>query len=504
MRIVIAGFSHETNTFAKSRADDAAFAHGGGFPPFTRGAAMFNILHAKANIPAAGFIAAALAANDEIVPVLWTAACPSGLVLRRTYERISDEIIDGIRAALPADAIYLDLHGAMVCEHEFCGESALLRRIRAITGPELPIIASLDLHANVSPLMLELADVCVGFRTYPHTDMAATGARCYQALLQRIEAGARLAYCAHSIPYLTPICWQSTNDQPAKRLYARLEEIERETSALLSFTMGFPAADIPFCGAMVWAHARDPEIAKHAANLIKTDVLAAEADFHGMLYEPMQAIAEAMALREKANAPVILADPQDNPGAGGNGDTTGVLRALVAADIDGTALGLFYDPKAALAAHAAGEGATISLALGGRGAEPDDRPFDVTAEVERLSDGQFIASGPYFGRISMNLGLSACLRIGSVRVAVVSERAQMADLEMFRFLGIEPGTASILAVKSAVHFRAAFEPIASKILTVIAPGAMRMRATDWSWRHLPRGLRLMPGGPAHLPNPETA
>ena len=496
MRIIVAGFQHETNTFADSRADDAAFAHGGGFPPLTRGAAMFDALHPAANLPAAGFIAAAQAAGDTILPILWCAACPSGFVVRSTYEKIADEIVQGIRDALPADAIYLDLHGAMVAEHQPCGEGELLARVRAVTGPDLPIVVSLDLHANVSARMLDLADATVAFRTYPHTDMAATGRRAYDVLAARIAQGGPFATVAHRSPYLTPICWQSTHDEPARGLYARLEAIEQATGATLSFAMGFPAADIPDCGAMVWAHAPTPEVAKAAADAMNAALLAAEADFNGRLYDPAEAVAEALALNEQGVQPVILADPQDNPGAGGSSDTTGILRALVAADVPDAALGLFHDPAAAAKAHAAGTGATLTLALGGNAGLPDDRPFTVTAVVEKLSDGRLTTSGPYYGTLAMDLGPSACLRIGGTRVAVVTNRAQMADLEMFRFLGIEPATCPILVVKSAVHFRAAFQPIAGKLLTAIAPGAMRMRAMDWDWHHLPEGLRLMPGGPA--------
>ncbi|MFT3688981.1 M81 family metallopeptidase [Paenirhodobacter sp.] len=485
MRIIFAGFQHETNTFAPDLADDAAFAHGGGFPGLCRGADVVRALVPTANIPGAGFLAAAREAGAEVVPLLWCAACPSGFVARETYEKIAGEIVEGIRANLPADAIYLDLHGAMVAEHVPDGEGELLARIRAVT--DIPVIVSLDLHANVTARMVDLADALVAFRTYPHVDMALTGRRAFDLLERRLTG----PFCKamRRIPFLIPICWQATEEEPARHLYQRLEEIG---AVSLSWAMGFPAADFPECGPVVWAYGATQAEADAAADALTADILAAESAFSGPLYDPQAAVAKALALNAEGIRPVVIADAQDNPGAGGSSDTTGLLRALVAAGVPNGAVGVIHDPAAVIAAQQAGVGAQVTLALGG---STGDGPFPATFTVAALSDGHLRTFGPYYGERDMDLGPSACLAVGGVRVLVASQKAQLADREMFRYLGVEPTEADILVVKSAIHFRADFRPIAGEILTAVAPGAMMMRATDWHWRHLPGDIRLMPMGP---------
>lgn len=498
MRIIVCGFQHETNTFAPAKADYAAFEHGGGWPGISRGAALFEALTSTSNIPAAGFIEAARVAGHEIVPIVWAAASPSAHVTRDAYERIAGEIVAGVGAALPADAIYLDLHGAMVAEHADDGEGELIARVRAVAGPDVPIVVSLDLHANVTRRMLAQADALVAFRTYPHVDMAETGVRALRLIEERVRLGRRFAVASRRIPCLIPICWQSTQDEPAGGLYRTLARIEADTAAAsLSFTMGFAAADFPECGPVVWACAADPAAAEKAVEDMSEAVLAAEPYFAGPLLDPDAAVRQAMALAATGKRPVVIADAQDNPGAGGNSDTTGLLRALIANGATKAALGLMVDPAAAAAAHAAGEGATITLTLGGRSPVAGDAPLTLDFTVEKLSDGNLRTTGPYYGARDMQLGPSACLVHGGVRVVVASHKAQLADQAMFRYAGVEPTAQDILVVKSAIHFRADFQPIAAAILTAVAPGPMAMLATDWQWKHLPPDIRMAPCGPTY-------
>lgn len=496
MRIIFCGFQHETNTFAPTKADYAAFEHGGGFPGLCRGAALFDELVSTANIPAAGFIQAAKAAGHELVPVLWCAAVPSAHVTRDTYERIAGEIVEGIKAAMPADAIYMDLHGAMVAEHFDDGEGEIISRVRAAVGPDVPVIVSLDLHANVTEKMLSGADGLVAFRTYPHIDMAETGKRACRLLEDRVRLGRPFALASKRLPFLLPICWQSTQDEPAGGLYRLLEEIEKATGVIsLSFTMGFAAADFAECGPVVWAYADTLEKAQAAVNEMTDAVMAAESRFAGPLYEPDAVVKKAMEIAATTDRPVVVADAQDNPGAGGNSDTTGILRALIANGATKAAIGVIYDPEAAAAAHAAGEGATVTLTLGGRSPVEGDEPLVMAFNVDRLSDGNLRTMGPYYGERDMYLGPSACLSVGGVRIVVASQKAQLADQAMFRYVGIEPTSEDILVVKSAIHFRADFRPIAAEILTAVAPGPMAMLATDWQWKNLPADMRMLPCGP---------
>jgi microcystin degradation protein MlrC len=221
-------------------------------------------------------------------------------------------------------------------------------------------------------------------------------------------------------------------------------------------------------------------------------VEAAESSFSGRVYSPGEGVTEAMRLARGAGRPVVLSDTQDNPGAGANSDTTGMLRALLDARAPG-ALGNLFDPAAARIVHQAGAGATVRLALGGR-SQPGDRPFEGEFVVEQLSDGVFRCPGPFYGGRVMQMGPSAGLRIDDVRIALTSAKAQMADREMFRALGIHPEAEKIVVVKSSNHFRADFQPIAEAVLVCAAPGPMAVNPATLPWRRLRPGLRLEPLG----------
>jgi microcystin degradation protein MlrC len=228
-----------------------------------------------------------------------------------------------------------------------------------------------------------------------------------------------------------------------------------------------------------------------------------EDDFDGRIYSPDEGVRLAMELAKTATKPIVIADTQDNPGAGGDSDTTGMLRALVRNNAQRAAIGAICDPASARAAHAAGAGATVTLALGGKSGIPGDAPYKETFVVERLSDGQFIAAGRYYGGRDMDMGPSACLRIGDVRVVVASYKAQLADQSMYRYVGIEPTQQAILVNKSSVHFRADFEPIAERLLICAAPGAMPADTAALPWTRLRPGIRLKPNGPAFIPATKT-
>lgn len=482
-RIAIGGFLHETNTFAPSKADYAAFDGGSGYGPIRRGDAIFAHL-AQVNAAIAGAIRVGREAGWDLVPVLWCAASPSAHVTEDAFERIAGELIEGIAAAMPLDGVVLDLHGAMVCAHLDDGEGALLARLRARIGDDVPVVVALDLHANVTPLMVAQSDLLDSYRTYPHTDMTETGIRAARVLETILATGQRPAKAFLQAPFLTAIAWQSTYTEPAQGLYARLEDLARGVAAI-SFNMGFPAADFPDCGMSVLAYGPGAE---PAAQAMMDAVEAAEPAFRGRIWMPDEGVAEALRLSAGATGPVILCDTQDNPGAGANSDTTGMLRAMLKAGAPG-AVGNFYDPAAAAAAHAAGVGAVVRLALGGR-SHPEDSPLDADFTVEALSDGVFPAPGPFYGGRVLEMGPSACLRVGEVRIAVTSAKAQMADREQFRNLGIHPEREKILVVKSSNHFRADFQPIAETILVCEAAGPMAVSPATLPWRRLRHGIRL--------------
>ena len=418
---------------------------------------------------------------------------------RDAFERIVTEMVDGIAAARDLDAVYLDLHGAMVTEHVDDGEGEILARVRRVIGKDLPLVASLDLHANVTPEMVEHADALIAYRTYPHVDMADTGRASARHLALLLKTKQRFAKTFRQLPFLIPISWQCTNDQPTEGIYRRLAALESEAVPTLSFAPGFPAADFSHCGPSVFAYGRTQADADAAADRIAAIIESHEADFDGKIYSPDEGVRHAMELAKTATRPIIIADTQDNPGAGGDSDTTGMLRALVRNNAIRAATGVIYDPQSAKAAHAAGVGATVTLALGGKSGIPGDAPYEETFAVEKLSDGKFVAPGPYFGGRDMDMGPSASLRIGDVRVVVSSHKAQLADQSMYRYVGIEPTEQAILVNKSSVHFRADFEPIAEKLLICAAPGAMPADTAALPWTRLRPGIRIKPNGLPFVP-----
>src|SRR3954452_19403843 len=500
-RIAVGGFLHETNTFAPTKATYDGFLHGGGWPPMREGTKLLEKMR-NINVGVAGFIPVAQAMGWELVPTIWCAASPSAHVTKDAYERVASAIVDGIKAAGPIDGVYLDLHGAMVAEHLDDGEGEILARVRKVIGKTLPLVVSLDLHANVTSEMVEHADALIAYRTYPHIDMADTGRAAAKHVALLLRTRQRLAKAFRQLPFLIPISWQCTNDQPTKGIYQELAALESDAVPTLSFAPGFPAADFRDCGPSVFAYGRTQADADAAADKLAALVESHEDDFDGRIYSPDDGVRLAMELAKSASKPVVIADTQDNPGAGGDSDSTGMLRALVRNRASG-ATGVIYDPESASSAHAAGVGATVTLDLGGKSGISGDAPYRETFVVEKLSDGKFVASGPYYRGRDMDMGPSVCLRIGDIRVVVGSYKAQLADQSMYRYVGIEPTEQKILVNKSSVHFRADFEPIAEKLLICAAPGAMPADTATLPWTRLRRGIRIKPNGPAFTPSAQS-
>ena len=373
----------------------------------------------------------------------------------------------------------------------------MIARLRHLVGAEIPIVASLDLHANVTHRMLHEADALVAYRTYPHVDMAATGELAAELLARRLHAGAKAPMHARRLPFLIPLNGQSTWLEPAKTLYDELLQIDRELGTTLSFCMGFPAADFDECAPMVWAHGERAQ--------------AAVERFYKSASEPTQwrleivgareAVTQAMALAEVAAKPVVIADTQDNPGAGGDSNTTGMLHALLAQGAGRkfpgqVALGLMYDAAAGRAAQAAGVGAKIDITLGTAvptfTGQHSDAPLRGRFKVLALSDGVCTLTGPMMTGLTVRLGPSACLEIDGIRIAVVGGKKQLLDRELLRMVGIHTEQMRIVVVKSSNHFRADFQPHASHVIVAKAAGPMAADPADLPWKKLPDSIRRRP------------
>ena len=497
-RIAVAGFQHETNTFAPSRASYSDFEKADAWPGLLRGDEVIRRL-SGVNMPTTGFAGAAVASGRyEIVPILWCAAEPSSYVATDAFERIAGMILDGIEDAGRLDGIYLDLHGAMVTDAHEDGEGELLRRIRNLVGRDLPIAVSFDLHANLTPEIFEHASAITVFRTYPHIDLAETGARAFR-LLERLLSANPLCKAFRQSPYLVPLTSQHTGSEPCRTLYARLSQMPGETFLSADIAMGFPPADIYHSGPSLVAYAGKQEDADEAADALLQSFLDVESVFGDSLMSPEAAVAEAMA--HTGARPIVIADAQDNPGAGASSDTTGLLEALVKGNAQGAVLALLDDAEVAARAHELGTGAEFVAFLGGKSGQEGQHPFEGRFRVEALGNGAFPFTGVMFGGITAKLGPIAVLRIldspADIRVVIGSTRCQCLDQAIFRHAGIEPADQRIVAVKSSVHFRADFEPIAGKILVVEAPGAHPCRLDNIAYHKLRPGLRLGPGGRSH-------
>ncbi|HVH78973.1 MAG TPA: MlrC C-terminal domain-containing protein, partial [Stellaceae bacterium] len=305
------------------------------------------------------------------------------------------------------------------------------------------------------------------------------------------------------------LVWQCTMAEPTKGVFDLLEEIEESGArggaahnqgiVSITHTPGFPPADIKECGPALVVYGYDQETADAAADRLLAAVNAKEAEFAGRLYTADEAAMEAIRIAKSATRPIVLADIQDNPGAGGTSDTVGLLRALIAHKAKGAVIGMIVDPEAAAAAHAAGEGASLAGGIGARVGYAGESPVEAAWQVVSVGSGRFTGTGPFYGGAKFEIGPMALVidEESGVSAVLAAKRVQAADQEMFRHVGVEPTAVPILALKSTVHFRADFQPIAETVLCVVSPGAHVSDPVELPYKHLRAGIRKRPLGPDH-------
>lgn len=498
-RILIAGFQHETNTFAPSLADWAAFTRGDSFPPFMEGSEIRDSL-AGVNVPVGGFMAASDRLGWSLIPAAWAGAGPSSYVTVEAFERICDAVVNAARSALSdggLDGIYLDLHGAAVAQNADDAEGELLARLREVVGAELPIVVSLDLHANVTAQMLSLADALVAYRKYPHTDMAATGELAADLMQRRLVLGGRERIHSKRLPFLIPLNSQSTDMEPAKGLFEQMLALDAQHGTVSSFCMGFPASDFDECGPVVWSHGDNAALVCDAMYALT----AQPEQWRLHCLTAKEAVSQAIVLAATADKPVVIADTQDNPGAGGDSNTTGLLHELLRQGA-GThypgqvAFGLLFDEAAAQACMGLSSGTQIALSVGKAvptfTGQLSDPPVEGQFVVRAVTDQPCILTGPMMTGSKVDLGPSVCLEIEGIQVAVVSGKMQLLDRALLQRVGIEPEKMKIIVVKSSNHFRADFTPLASQILVGVAPGPMAADPSTMPWKKLSPNTRRAP------------
>ena len=367
----------------------------------------------------------------------------------------------------------------------------------------MPIVASLDYHANLTPDMASLATALVGYRTYPHIDMAVTGKRAVE-LLDRLLKEKRPVYRAYrQLDFLIPLVWQCTFIEPAKSIFDLVGELEagekshNQGIVSVTHTPGFPPADIAQCGPALVVYGHDKEAVEAAADKLAQTVKAQERAFAGELLDPDAAALRAIELSKNAKKPIVLADVQDNPGAGGTSDTVGLLAALMRHKAKGAVIGMIVDEEAAKEAVATGEGKIMHRGIGAVVGYAGEKPVVADWRVVKVGDGKFTGTGPFYGGARFQIGPMALVtdEASGVSAVLACKRIQAADQEMFRHVGVEPAKVPILGLKSTVHFRADFQPIAETILVVQSPGAHITDPMEMPYKHLRKGIKLKPMGP---------
>jgi microcystin degradation protein MlrC len=464
MRLVIAMMKHETNTFSPVRTDWQRFRDWGAYlGPDARRA------YEGTAMPIGAYLKLAREVGAEVVTPVAAEAMPSGPVSAEAYELMASAILDAVRRG--CDAAMLDLHGAMVAERAPDGEGTLLERIRAV-APDLPIAVTCDLHANLTDRMVRNCTALIGYKTYPHVDMHIVGEQVGRILLRAMRGEVRPVMSWARRPLLAQTLRMGTDDEPMRTLIGMAREEERRGLLAATVFGGFPLADFADAGmAAICIADGDAAAARGAAERVMDAAWQRRDDF---LYrhEPLeQAVARAKTLTE---GPVLLLDHADNVGSGGTQDVMTVLREVMRQDLEDVAVAAIFDPEAVRKMAAAGVGATVTLALGGHTDMPaiDRRgePLTVTGRVRTLSDGEWIVRGPMYTGVRVSMGPSAVLDTGKAEIVIVSRHHEPWDQGVFTSLGIDPKTKRYLLLKSRIHYRAGFAPLARATITLDGDG----------------------------------
>lgn len=489
-RVGLLGFSIECNRFAPV-ATEADFRG----RTWVEGAAMLDEARSPApqmlaELP--GFVADMDGAGAwEAVPVMLAMAEPNGPVDHPLFSRMMAVWDTGLRAAGKLDGVYVVLHGAGLTTADDDPEGTLLALVRDVVGPSVPVVASLDLHANISGPDTALLDGFVGYRTNPHMDMRERGAES-AALLRRLMDGARTHLASIRLPLVPPTVTMLTGADVAHRPYGGLIDLGQRrmheapyAGRVLNVSVmgGFAFADTPFNGLTTVVTALDAEAANGLAQEIATAAWAKRDAFRAVLTPLEEAVRRALTTVQGGPA-LAFADVADNPGGGGRGNTLHILRAFVDAGVRGAVMGLIWDPDLAADAHGAGQGAMLSATFGRNADETWDTPVRVLA----LHDAPVRGRRGIFAGNTIPLGPMALLDVQGVRVAVASRRVQCADPAFLEALGVDLAAVRCLVVKSRGHFRGGFDEYfgPDQILEVDVPGLTSPMLERFEWKNLPR------------------
>jgi microcystin degradation protein MlrC len=466
MKILIARFNHETNTFSPVPTPLESFA-----PTFDEAAYLENLGMRTAM---AAFIDLAQQLGATLVTPVSATANPSGPVQAEAYNALTDRIV----AAVPGcDAILLDLHGAMVAENSLDGEGDLLARVRA-AAPGVPIGVALDLHGNITQKIVDNADVVVGFKTYPHVDMYETGQHAGHLLLAMLQGGPRYTVRWRQLPLLSHTLCSTTLHGAMQRAVHAAQAAEKAGLPAATIFAGFSLADIPAPFVSVVATAVDTPQgvaeAQAAIDRIADQIWAERGQFVYRSEALDRSMQRALALADGATRPVLLLDHSDNCMSGGTCDTMDVLQAALAQGLRDIAVGPLCDPQAVAALVDAGVGASVTLALGNKVALTQlaitKHPMQVTGTVRALSDGEYTVSGPIYTGQRCCMGRTVLLDMGSAQIVVTERPHEPWDLGVFHCVGMDPTQHRFLLLKSRMYCRPVFVPLSQGLIECDSPG----------------------------------
>ena len=468
-RVAVAGVFHESNTFVPGRTGVEAFRQA-----WHEGPALVEALDATQTV-VGGFLAGARRQGLEPAPALHAWATPAGPVEARAFETVRDALVRALRAQGPVDGLLLELHGAMVAEGVAAADTVLARSAREAVG-DVPVVAVLDPHANISPGLVGAVDALLTYRTNPHVDMAARGEEAVE-LMVRMLAGERVAQVAVRIPVTAPAIAQATAEEPLATLVNQTEDTVRVGGAAhASLAFGFAYADVPELGmTAIVGHRNAAEAAELAVSLAQRAWDEREA-FRRELTSP----ADAIALAARIAGPVALADTGDNVGGGAPGDST-VLAAAALAHGGLRAVTTVCDPRAVERAAAAGAGSEVELVVG-------SPPLRVAGTVRAIRDGRYVNRGPLSAGVEFDMGRVAVVDAGALAVVLQSRAVMANDQNMLRGVGVAPEEHDVVILKGAAAVRAGWRDCVERIVDVATPGPTTSDLGTLGYASAPRPL----------------
>ena len=466
-RVAVAGFFHESNTFATTPTTYADFEQ----VSLTFGKELID-RWSGGNHEISGFLQWAKENNEiEIVPLLAAFAMPSGTIVAETFESIANQMEKALRESLPLDGLYLALHGATVSIDFPDADGEIAKRMRQIVGPDIPTVMTLDLHANVSTKMVENTDATMIYRSNPHLDQKDRGLEAGELMGRTLKNEIRPVQAVEYPPLIINIAKQYTDELPAKGLYDDLQSVLEWPGILsASVAMGFSYSDVEEMGATFLAVAdNDPELARKAARWMAQRAWDNREEFQVNLPKADEAVSMAI---QAIEAPIVLLDIGDNVGGGGPGDSTVVLEQIVKQNAS-NALVVLFDPEAVNACVKAGVRNGVSIEVGAKTDERHGTPVSISGVVRLISDGIFVEPEVRHGGWgSFDQGITAVVETSEKNTVILtSTKMCPVSLEQIKSLGIKPETKKILVAKGVIAPRAAYNPVAGRTILVDTPGA---------------------------------